>query len=163
MLCRSKIYPIASVCLAGTVLGAGAFAQPRERGEIAKDLEQVMAEVRASTSEALRLAAVSMAAGADQMATGSRSMEEGADEMEDYARKLRDPAFRRAEVERINSEEGYYRHNGERRPVTEQDLIDSIPELESGAVELREGAVEMREGAEAMRRAAGEMSEEAEG
>ena len=97
----------------------------------ARELAKAMREMRRNLDK-----------GADKMMRGADDMERGADKMEADANKLRDPSYRQEVIAR------QARHGD---PVTEQELLDAIPELMRGAAEMREGAKDMRRGAQEMR------------
>lgn len=96
-----------------------------------------------AVAQAMRSAARAHAAGADSMMHGAEQMEHGAREMDRAAHRLRDAQYRGKQIADA-ARRG--------RRVTHEELIDSIPELRSGAAEMREGAAEMRRSAKEMRR-----------
>ena len=127
------------------------FLQQRQP-ELQLRLEQMstrLAEVGERTREAVARSmatmAVSMANGAAGMERGADGMVRGAQSMRDEAGRLKDPAYRQRKIAEAAS-------RGEH--VTDQELIDSIPQLQKGADEMVRGAEEMRRGAQQMRQSA---------
>ncbi len=88
--------------------------------------------MRVQAGRQMAEARVRMREGADQMVEGARTMRE-------EARKLRDPAYRAEQIARA-------RDRGQ--TVTDQELLDAIPKMESGADRMEAGAARMREQAE---------------
>lgn len=132
----------------------------RERAQWVQGRAQdVVAQASAAATRAIAAAgnvgqavAISMQHMAENMTNGAAGMERGADgmlrgaqSMRDEAVRLRDPAYRQRKIAERAAQ-------GER--MTDQELIDSIPQLEKGADDLVKGAADMRRGAEQMRQSA---------
>jgi beta-lactamase regulating signal transducer with metallopeptidase domain len=100
------------------------------------------AEAMQRSAAAMQHVAIDMSVGADRMDSGAERMLHGAQQMRDEAVRLRDPAYRQRKIAE-QAAEGH--------PVTDQQLIDSIPQLQKGADDMVRGAADMRRGAEQMR------------
>jgi len=98
---------------------------------------------REAGAEAQRQVRTSMRSGAEGMMRGAEGMERGARQMEEEAEKLRSPEYRQRQIARA-ARDG--------RRVTDQELVDMIPQLRHGAEGMRRGAADMRRSAEKMRR-----------
>ena len=118
-----------------------------QASEAAARAAEVAGRVQQTVAMSMQHMAVSMMNGADGMERGADGMLRGAQSMREEAVKLRDPAYRQRKIAR-QAAEGH--------PVTDQELIDSIPQLEKGADDMVKGAADMRRGAEQMRQSARE-------
>jgi beta-lactamase regulating signal transducer with metallopeptidase domain len=107
---------------------ARAHAAAQEAGAHAARAHVDHGRIQAQVARQMAQARVQMAAGADQMVRGAQQMRE-------TAIKLRDPAYRAEQIEEA-------RQRGE--TVTDQQLLDAIPGMLSGADEMEAGARTMR-------------------
>lgn len=163
----SKAVAPATAALTAVMAAVAAVAQPADVADDAldADLERAQQALNAQTertaelaervselaekkaAKARKMAAKSMAEGAVSMEKGADNMLRGAESMRKEAARMHDPAYRKRKI----AEEAARGH-----VVTDQELIDAIPELQRGADEMVKGAADMRQGAADMRRSASE-------
>lgn len=125
---------------------AQARAAAEAHAETSRHAARTAAHARATAEHAARVQVEAEAIQANvaremanvrvQMRQGAEQMVDGARDMREEARKLRDPAYRARQIERA-------RERGQ--TVTDQELLDAIPKMESGADQMEAGAARMRE------------------
>jgi beta-lactamase regulating signal transducer with metallopeptidase domain len=116
--------------------------------EAAEAREEALREDRGARAEEIRRVALEaarrgMAEGARGMEEGARGMEEGADRLEREAAKLGSRDYREQQIARA-ARDG--------KALTHQQLLDMIPRFRESAEGMRRGAAGMRRNAEKMRR-----------